>query len=173
MDFEIKVFDPTGEKTLLPGLIELTQDAVRTGASIGFMLPLNTAGIEEYWNQTLEVLQPGRHAVLLALDDEGRVAGAVQLIRPPKANGIHRAEVAKLMVHTKYRSRGLGRNLMAKLETLARRWGVSLLVLDTATKEAEALYRSMDYALAGQIPGYALDPDGSGPHASSFYYKNL
>ena len=173
MGFAIEMLGPEHGARFLPGLTGLTEDAVQAGASVGFLLPLEHAGIKEYWQDTLARLRPGSHALLAGLDEQGQVSGAVQLIRSPKANGVHRAEVAKLLVHRKYRRRGLGRALMEKLETLARGWGVTLLVLDTATPAAEKLYHSMDWVLAGRMPGFAYDPDGSGPHEIVFYYKRL
>ena len=173
MEFTIEVLSPEKGPEVLPGLMELTRDAVESGASVGFLLPGHEAGIEAYWREVLRGMRPGGHAVIIALDRSGRVAGSVQLIRCAKANGRHRAEVAKLLVHRDFRRMGLGRGLMERLEILARRWGLSLMVLDTATEAAIRLYRSMSWTHLGVIPGYALDPDGSGPHDTHFYYKTL
>jgi hypothetical protein len=38
---------------------------------------------------------------------------------------------------------------------------------------AEALYLSLGCVRVGEIPGYALWPDGSGPGATAIFYKLL
>ncbi|WP_260398789.1 GNAT family N-acetyltransferase [Peribacillus simplex] len=46
----------------------------------------------------------------------GEIAGSVQLHLCSKRNGVHRAEIAKLMTHTEYRRNVLGRSLMQQAE---------------------------------------------------------
>ncbi len=48
----------------------------------------------------------------------------------------------------------------------------SLLVLDTASDEAERLYERQGWTRVGVIPGYALLPEG-GLCATTLYYRNL
>ena len=100
-----------------------------------------------------------RGCVLLAFAGE-ELVGMVQLELPWKPNARHRAEVQKLLVHTTARRRGLGRQLMAEIERAALADGRTLLVLDTATDAAEALYRSLGYAEIGVIERYAGLPSG-------------
>ena len=84
-----------------------------------------------------------------------------------------RAEVAKLLVHTEYRRRGVATALMAALEQEARAAGRTLLVLDTQSGEpAEMLYFALGYVLTGSVPGYARNPDGR-LAPTSFMYKVL
>ncbi|MFD1150286.1 GNAT family N-acetyltransferase [Saccharothrix hoggarensis] len=76
------------------------------------------------------------------------------------ANGTHRAEVAKLVVHRDARGAGLGRALLDVAEREAARRGATLLVLDTQTgSPAERLYRRAGWTEVGVIPDYAADPD--------------
>jgi len=85
----------------------------------------------------------------------------VQLSLGQKENGRHRAEVQKLLVHTRYRNRGLGRRLMDAIESEARQRDLTLLVLDTIAGElAEQLYLKLGYVRVGEIPNYASFPDG-------------
>jgi hypothetical protein len=46
------------------------------------------------------------------------------------------------------------------------------LVLDTASDDAERLYRRQGWQYCGQIPNYALMPDGA-LCATHFFYKML
>ena len=50
---------------------------------------------------------------------------------------------------------------MEALEAEALRLERTLLVLDTATEEAERLYQSLGYATVGIVPRYAAIPDGT------------
>lgn len=153
-------------------LVELLDDAVAGGASIGFVLPLERAEVEAYWQDVAADLRQGRLALLAAFEHD-QLIGAVQLGLEPRANGRHRAEVMKLMVHRAHRRRGIARSLMNTALDLARRSGRTLLLLDVRTGDpAEALYRSLGFVKFGEVPRYARDADG-GLAASSFYYLEL
>jgi GNAT superfamily N-acetyltransferase len=70
------------------------------------------------------------------------------------------------------RKLGIGAALMIEAEQAARRAGKSLLVLDTASPEAERLYLRMGWTPVGVIPGYALLPDGK-PCDTRYLYRIL
>ena len=55
---------------------------------------------------------------------------------------------------------------------MARECGKTLLVLDTASGEAERLYERLGWERVGVIPGYALLPQG-GLCDTTVYYRNL
>ena len=72
-------------------------------------------------------------------------------------NARHRAEVAKLLVHSSVRRRGVGRSLMAELERIARSAARTLLVLDTiADSDAERLYEALGWTKVARIPEHAM-----------------
>src|SRR5205814_9357511 len=109
----------------------------------------------------------------LVAQEEDRIVGSAQLHLERRANGRHRAEVAKLMVHPDARRRGLGRQLMVALESAACREQRSLLVLDTRDGDpSTALDRSHGYVEVGRVPHYARSANGA-LDASVFYYKEL
>ncbi|HYJ47177.1 MAG TPA: GNAT family N-acetyltransferase, partial [Pyrinomonadaceae bacterium] len=100
--------------------------------------------------------------ILLVSREAGRVTGSVQLSLVTKQNGLHRAEVQKLLVHTSFRGQGIARALLDAVEKAAREAGRTLLVLDTEQGSvAERLYANYGYTRAGVIPQYALSADGS------------
>ena len=76
------------------------------------------------------------------------------------------------LVRNSARRRGIGATLMAAAEAEARRLNKTLLVLDTASPEAERLYERSGWVRVGVIPGYALLPDGR-PCDTAYYYKAL
>lgn len=61
---------------------------------------------------------------------------------------------------------------MQAAEHAAREAGRTLLVLDTASADAERLYERMGWQAAGVVPDYALLPHG-GYCDTRFYYRRL
>jgi acetyltransferase len=159
--FEIEILSGGQAQHILPRLVALLQDSVQSGASVGFLPPLAFEAAEEYWLETLNEVTQGRR-ILLVASEAGDVAGTVQLALATKQNGLHRAEVQKLVVHTRFRHRGIARALMGAAEEAARKAGRTLLVLDTEQGgAAERLYAKCGYTRAGAIPQYALNAERS------------
>ena len=153
----------------LDDLIALLQDAVDSGASIGFLPPLSRDAASDYWRSVFVDLDAG-HRLLLSAMDGSRLVGAVQLELARKPNASHRAEVQRLLVLRSVRRQGIGERLMRQLHELARQHSRTLLVLDTREGDpSELLYRKLGYTRAGVIPGYARSADGA-LDATVFYY---
>jgi acetyltransferase len=153
-------------------LVELLQDTVQHGASVGFVCPLTADIARQYWQDVIKEVGQGSR-ILLVLHAAGRLVGSVQLGLCMRLNGKHRAEVQKLFVHTSARRHGFGRALMAAVELEAKRSQRSLLYLDTEPhKPAEAMYRKLGWSLAGEIPDYASSPDGH-LHSTMIFYKKI
>jgi GNAT superfamily N-acetyltransferase len=153
------------------GLAELLIDCVDGGASVSFMHPLSPAKAWDFWGRVAAEVSQGRRALLVAEDAEG-VAGTVQLILDQPENQPHRADLSKMLVHRRARRRGLGAALLHAAESLARECGKSLLVLDTASGDAERLYARLGWQRSGVIPGYALWPRG-GLCDTTVFYRTL
>jgi ribosomal protein S18 acetylase RimI-like enzyme len=169
---EIERLTPEATIEALPALVALLRDAVEGGASIGFLLPLTEADAIQYWQDVVTALR-GLHRILLVVRIDQNIAGTVQLDLASRPNGIHRAEVAKLMVHTAYRKQGVGRALMHAIEKEAQLAGRTTLVLDTREGDpSEHLYTKLGYVRAGIIPEYARSTDGS-LHTTVLMYKLL
>ena len=156
----------------LDGLVGILIDSVDNGASVGFHRPLAAREAAAYWGDVCADV--GRGSVLLfAAYADGQLAGTAQLQPSPKANGRIRAEVAKVLVHSAFRRRGIGRALMAALEEEARRLNRTTLVLDTRLGDAgESLYTNAGYTKVGVVPAFVIDENGK-PDATVFYYKLL
>jgi GNAT superfamily N-acetyltransferase len=159
-----------GEAQVL-GLAELLIDCVDGGASVSFMHPVAPAKASEFWRRVAVEVAQGRRALLVAEDAQG-VAGTVQLILDQPENQPHRADLSKMLVHRRARRLGLGAALLRAAEHLARDCGKSLLVLDTASGDAERLYARLGWQRCGVIPGYALWPRG-GPCDTTVFYRTL
>src|SRR5688572_4830665 len=83
-------------------LVALLCDAVDSGASVGFLPPLQDAEAREYWRSVQAAIGAGTR-VLLGAVENGTVVGAVQLDLATSPNGRHRAEVMKLFVRRRVR----------------------------------------------------------------------
>ena len=159
-------------ETVLDQLIQLLQNVVDDGASIGFIAPLSDDEARAYWRRVIAGLDGGHLLLFVALEDE-QIIGSAQLALESRRNGAHRAEVQKVMVHTQARGRGLGRALMQAVEDAARTAQRTLLVLDTRRGDvAEQLYQKLGYIQAGIIPRYALNSAG-GADDTVLYYRFL
>jgi GNAT superfamily N-acetyltransferase len=153
------------------GLCTLIIDSVEGGASVNFMLPMTRVKAETFWRNVAASLERGDRALLVAEDESG-IVGSVQAVWAGAENQPHRADIAKMLVHRRARRRGIGAALLAAAERAAFDAGRTLLVLDTATPEAERLYERGGWQRVGTVPKYALMPDG--PFCSTvFFYKDL
>jgi GNAT superfamily N-acetyltransferase len=157
---EVVRLDAGAAAGLVPALAELLVDSVEHGASVGFVWPFTNEAAAAWWEVVIADVAADR-VVLLVAQSGVRVVGTVQLRLAQYPNGRHRAEVAKLLVLSSARRKGIARRLMEALEAEALDRGRTLLVLDTATDAAERLYASLGYASVGVVPGFAADPDGT------------
>jgi GNAT superfamily N-acetyltransferase len=155
----------------IEGLVDVLIDCVKGGASVSFMWPLTRERARAFWQRVARGVTAGERVLVIAEDAEG-VCGTVQLILDQPENQPHRADLAKMLVHRRARRRGLGAALMRAAEAAARDCGKTLLVLDTASDDAERLYAREGWVRVGVIPGYALLPHG-GPCATTYFYRNL
>jgi ribosomal protein S18 acetylase RimI-like enzyme len=154
-------------------LAALLVDAVKSGAAVSFLDTLELDRAEGWWRSTLATSHP-RASFLVARDARGEIVGTVQYQPAWAPNQPHRAEICKLMVHSRCRKSGLGARLMGAAEGLAGRSGLTLLTLDAKRGgAAERLYRRLGWTEVGTIPGYALDPDGKALHSTVIFYKDL
>lgn len=159
------------DEGLLKGLVDVLIDCVAGGASVSFMHPLSQAKALAFWRRIAGDVESGARALLVAEDDSG-IIGTVQLVLDQPENQPHRADLSKMLVHRRARRLGLGAALMRAAEDTARAAGKTLLVLDTASGDAERLYARAGWTLVGVIPDYALLPQG-GLCATSVYYRKL
>ncbi|MER8182248.1 GNAT family N-acetyltransferase [Kitasatospora sp. NPDC094015] len=150
----------------------LLVDAVADGSSVGFLDPLDPDAAAGWWRSLAAGVDDGS-IVLWAARDGERLLGTVQLRLNTMPNSRHRAELAKLIVHSDARGRGLGRELLRHAEQEAPALGVGLLLLDTQSgSPAERLYASAGWTRLGSVPDYAADPAGV-LHPTTFFHKSL
>jgi len=153
-------------------LADVLVDCVEGGASVGFMHPLAHDRATSFWRRIADGVAAGERALIVAEDADG-VCGTVQLVLAQPDNQPHRADLAKMLVHRRARRSGLGAALLRAAESTARDCGKTVLVLDAVTSgDAARLYERMGWTRVGDIPRYALMPDGTFC-STTVYYRNL
>jgi GNAT superfamily N-acetyltransferase len=160
------------DDTHIDGLASVLLDCVEGGASVGFMHPLTREHAASFWRRVAAGVAAGERALLVAEDADG-ICGTVQLILGLPDNQPHRADLVKMLVHRRARRQGLGAALMRAAEDAARACGRTMLVLDAVTNgDAARLYESLGWVRVGDIPRYALMPDGAFC-STTYYYRDL
>lgn len=160
------------DERALHQLADVLLDCVDGDASVSFMWPLSREKALDFWRRMADGAAAGERIVLLARDERGDVIGTVQVVLDQPDNQPHRADIAKMLVHRRGRKQGIGAALMQAAERAAVEAGKTLLVLDTASADAERLYEREGWQLVGHIPGYALLPRG-GLCGTKYYYKPI
>lgn len=169
---EVRLLDAQAAEHERSALAETLADCVAGGASLGIRRPFSVEEAQRWWGSVIESVAAGSILLFGAYVD-GRLRGTVQLAFDGPCNQRHRGDVRKLLVHRDARGRGLGNHLMTALENEAAQRKLALLTLDTATgSDAERLYERRGYTKAGEIPNYALTPDGR-PCTTSMFWKAL
>ena len=154
------------------GLADVLIDCVEGGASVSFMLPLTRDRAVAFWRRVASDVAAGSRALLVAEDADG-ICGTVQLVFDLPENQPHRGDLAKMLVHRRARRQGLGQALMRAAEATAIDCGKTLLVLDAVTGgDAARLYERLGWVRVGDVPNFALYPDG-GYCSTTYYYRDL
>ena len=166
--FRIRRLESIGEREI-DGLCDVLNDSVEGGDSIGFMWPMTRAKAEGFWRAGASSAARDERVILVAEDAAGKIVGTVSVVWAPMENQPHRADVAKMQVHRRARRQGVGAMLLEAAEQVAREAGRTVLVLDTASADAERLYARGGWQLCGVIPKYALTPDGAFCNTTVFY----
>jgi predicted N-acetyltransferase YhbS len=101
-------------------------------------------GVDELAARLSRVLHTGEHRVVVAEDDNGRMAGLMHVFVRPALEKPCEAIVQALVVDETLRGRGIGQALMREAEAWARARGLASVAL--YTRHAEAFYARLGYA---------------------------
>ncbi|MCF8998267.1 GNAT family N-acetyltransferase [Acinetobacter nectaris] len=153
-------------------LSDLLQNTVDGGASIGFLSPITNSEILDYWNEVNDELANGTRKLWVAIQNRN-IVGSIQLSMVNKKNGLHRANIEKLMVSSSVRKQGIATLLMNQLESFAKINKLHLLILDTREGDiSENLYQKLRFIRVGVIPNFGLSSSGT-YDGTAIYYKNI
>lgn len=168
----IRALDAAEAAARVDELADLLVDSVAHGASVNFMAGLARDEGEAFWRGQLPGIAGGARQLFVG-DDGERIVGTAVLTFAPQPNAPHRAEVTKMLVHSSARRRGLGRNLLAAVESAALAAGYTLLLLDTESGCAgDLLYRNCGWVEYGRVPDHAFKSNGRLAE-TTFFYKVL
>ena len=168
----LRSLDGAESTSVVPALAAVLIDCVHGGASVSFMAPLPEAKALAFWQGVVAGVARGER-VLLVAEDAGGIVGTVQVVLDQPDNQPHRADIAKMLVHSRVRRQGVAAQLLAAAEAAARAAGKTVLVLDTVTGgDAERLYARCGWQRVGEIPNYALMPDGA-LCSTTYFHKQL
>lgn len=152
-------------------LVQLLKDAVDNNFSVGFMRDSTEADFDKFWSDEIALCE-SENRLFLAVS-ENQVQGCVIVTREQRANGRHRGELRKLMVHSKAQGVGIGTKLEEAATSYARQIGLTLLYLDSATNFlVNGVYEKWGWSKSGEIPQFAKNPDGE-LVSTWFFYKLL
>lgn len=155
-------------KQLCSELTNLLVSVVESGASIGFVLPITQTVAANYWQSVIN-----DNTILLVATLNGQLCGTAQLHLIDKPNGMHRCEIAKVIVSPNFQRQGIGRKLMLAIEQQAIKHNRTLMVLDTRQGDpSNRLYQSLGFIEAGIIPDFASSVDGV-LEPTVYYYKKI
>ncbi|MBE9635257.1 GNAT family N-acetyltransferase [Salipiger mangrovisoli] len=168
----IREIPASGIRDHLRDLADILTACVADGASVGFVMPFAAEEALAFWQGLIPEIESGGRILFGAFEGE-RMVGTVSLALAGMPNQTHRAEISKMLVHPAFRRCGLARALVEALLLRAGGLGRDLITLDTRTGDAaQQLYASCGFLPAGEIPGYALAPEGAARRdATLFMYR--
>jgi len=160
------------DETHVVQLADVLINCVEGGASVGFMLPISRDRALAFWRNVAEGVH-SRKRVLLVAEDAVGICGTVQLVFDLPDNQPHRADLVKMLVHSRARRRGIAAQLLTAAEAAARDHRKTVLVLDAVTGgDAARLYARMGWTRVGDVPNFALMPDGA-PCGTTYFHRQL
>jgi GNAT superfamily N-acetyltransferase len=169
MGFQIRKLEALGAREI-GELRDVLIGCVEDGASVSFMWPMTRAKADAFWQGVAASVARGERIVLVAEAETGTIVGTIQIILNLPENQPHRGDIAKMLVHPQARRMGIATALLAAAERAALAARKTLLVLDTVTGSgAEQLYARNGWQRCGEIPDYALWPDGRVCSTTVFY----
>jgi GNAT superfamily N-acetyltransferase len=172
MSLTVNVLDAPRALAAAPALGAVLAACVEAGASVNFMQPYSAQEGARFFEGVARDVAEGA-SILVVAELDGALVGTVQARPAPQPNQPHRFDVAKMLVHPSARRRGVGEALLKRAEAEALARGRWLGVLDTVTgSDGFRLYERCGWRRAGEIPDYALWPQG-GLCATTFFYKRL
>ncbi len=115
----IYCYDDKLSENKIEQLTKLLYRCVLGGASVGYTdAETQVDDIRNYWLSVNHSLSKNSFK-LVTVEIDNKIVGVVGLDLCTKPNGLHRAEICKLLVLPNYRGKGLAKKLMSEVEQLA------------------------------------------------------
>ena len=111
----VHLLSPAEARARRSELSDLLVDSVENGGAVNFVWPMTRDKADRWWNSALASHDLGER-LIFAADINGRMAGTVQLVLAPQENQSFRADIAKMLVLSSARRRGIGAALLEAAE---------------------------------------------------------
>ncbi|MFF4100887.1 GNAT family N-acetyltransferase [Streptomyces sp. NPDC001903] len=148
-------FEPTVDRALRDGLVQLWTDVSNAGGAVGFVPPVTADDIRPELVKHLVAMAEERNRLVVGQDAQGRVRAAAFLAHNGHALQRHWAWVYTVMVSPELQGRGAGRALMEAVADAARSLG-GLDALRLGCRGGHGLehfYAACGYKEVGRVPG--------------------
>lgn len=154
--------NPSMTADLIDELVDVWVDVVNAGGTVGFAAPTDAATVRPAAEAHARGVGDGSQDLVVARDEDGRVAGFGFLERNDMAITAHWASVARLQRRVDLVGRGVGAMVLTALEDIAAERGVTLMTLSVREHSGrERFYQSQGYRIDGRLPGRLRMADGS------------
>ncbi|MEW2115335.1 GNAT family N-acetyltransferase [Streptomyces sp. NPDC005474] len=147
--------DPAVTPALCDGLLDLWTDVSNAGGAVGFVAPVEREAVRPELMKHLAAMTDGRTRLLVAHDEDGRVAAAAFLAFNTHCLKTHWVWLYTVMVDPRRQGRGWGRDLLSAAADAARTFeGVEAIRLTCrGGLGLERFYGSCGYKEVGRVPG--------------------
>ncbi|MFD7494521.1 GNAT family N-acetyltransferase [Streptomyces sp. NPDC059832] len=154
--------DPTFDRTLRDGIVELWTDVSNAGGAVGFVPPVTTDDVRPELVKHLVAMAEGRTRLLIGRDEEGAVAATAFLALNTHRLMIHWLWLYTVMVHPRHQGKGYGRDLMDAAARAARAIdGIEAVRLTCrGGTGVDRFYASCGYKEVGRVPDAIRVADG-------------
>ncbi|MFF1646159.1 GNAT family N-acetyltransferase [Streptomyces sp. NPDC058240] len=154
--------DPTFDRALRDGIVELWTDVSNAGGAVGFVPPVTTDDVRPELVKHLVAMAEGRTRLLIGRDEEGAVAATAFLALNAHRLMIHWLWLYTVMVHPRHQGKGYGRDLMDAAARAAR--GIDGIEAVRLTCRGgtgvDRFYASCGYKEVGRVPDAIRVADG-------------
>ncbi|MEU6480733.1 GNAT family N-acetyltransferase [Streptomyces sp. NPDC047017] len=147
--------DPSVDRALRDGILDLWADVTDAGGAVGFVAPAVREEIRAEVVRHFVAMAEGRSRLLVGHDEDGRVAATAFLTRNTHRLMTHWLWLYTVMVHPRHQGAGYGRDLLAAAADAARSLdGVEAIRLSCrGGLGLERFYASCGYKEVGRVPG--------------------
>ncbi|MFF7752807.1 GNAT family N-acetyltransferase [Streptomyces sp. NPDC007971] len=147
--------DPTVDRPLRDGILDLWTDVSNAGGAVGFVPPVTREEVRPELVRHFAQMAEGHTRLLVGHDEDGRVAATAFFAFNTHRLMVHWLWLYTVMVHPKHQGQGCGRALLTAAADAARTFeGIDAIRLTCRGGQGlERFYGSCGYQEVGRVPG--------------------
>jgi GNAT superfamily N-acetyltransferase len=144
--------------------MDLANKVIENVHSIGFLEPLDLEATEKLLNKQIKV----QNSALLFIDNKEKLVGTGYIAPSGYQTTKHYCAISKVMVDPDAQGKGIGTQIMLKLEVKAKDMGYTHVLLNTwDIPSIVEFYKNCGYAVVGKIPDFVFY---KGHYHDSYYF---